>query len=133
MAKVIKIKQSAVASKVPLAADLQQGELALNTFDEKLYTKNSSGNVVEIGGGPQFFNQETLPTSPNSGDTWYDPSEDTLYMWAVSKWMLISVALGTSSTTYDGGDALNPLYTETIDGGDATTITYTETIDGGLA
>ena len=49
MANTIKIKQSSVASRVPQASDLEQGELAINTNDEKLYTKNSSGSVVELG------------------------------------------------------------------------------------
>jgi hypothetical protein len=49
MANTIKIKQSAVSAKVPTAAQLEQGELAINTLDEKLYTKNSSGTVVEVG------------------------------------------------------------------------------------
>jgi hypothetical protein len=50
MATQLKIKQSSVASKVPVAADLVQGELALNTTDKKLYSKDSSGNIIEIGG-----------------------------------------------------------------------------------
>ena len=53
MANVIKIKRSAVASKVPLTTDLQLGELAINTFDGKLYTKKDNGtaSIVEIGAG----------------------------------------------------------------------------------
>ena len=46
----IKIKQSAVEGKIPVAGSLQQGELALNTFDQKLYSKDSAGYVFEIGG-----------------------------------------------------------------------------------
>ena len=46
----LKIKQSSVIGKVPAAASLTQGELAINTNDEKLYSKNSSGDVFEIGG-----------------------------------------------------------------------------------
>lgn len=38
-------KKSSVAAKVPLAADLQFGELAINYEDEKLYFKNSAGQV----------------------------------------------------------------------------------------
>ena len=49
MANTIKIKKSSVAAKVPVAADLLQGELAINTTDEKLYSKNSSGAVFEVG------------------------------------------------------------------------------------
>ena len=53
MANRVKLKRSAVASKVPLTTDLELGELAVNTFDGKLYTKKDNGtvSVVEIGGG----------------------------------------------------------------------------------
>jgi len=47
----IKIKQSAIAGKVPEATLLAQGELALNTADQKLYSKDSTGYIFEIGGG----------------------------------------------------------------------------------
>jgi len=46
----VKIKQSAVLGKVPEALSLVQGELALNTADQKLYSKDSTGYVFEIGG-----------------------------------------------------------------------------------
>jgi hypothetical protein len=53
MPNVIRIKRSAVASKVPAVGDLQLGELAVNTFDGKLYTKKDNGtaSIVEIGAG----------------------------------------------------------------------------------
>jgi len=51
MANIVKIKRSAVASKIPTTADLQLGELAINTFDGKLFTKKDNGTVsiIEIG------------------------------------------------------------------------------------
>lgn len=53
MANIVKIKRSAVASKIPTTADLQLGELAINTFDGKLFTKKDDGTVsiIEIGSG----------------------------------------------------------------------------------
>lgn len=42
----ISLYYSATASAVPLAANLVNGELALNTADMKLYAKNSSGVVT---------------------------------------------------------------------------------------
>ena len=53
---IVKIKQSSVAGRLPThntsaSTDIVQGELALNTADQKLYSKNSSGTVFEIGGG----------------------------------------------------------------------------------
>jgi|LWDU01.1.fsa_nt_gi hypothetical protein len=50
MATKIKIKQSAVVGKIPNSTDLAQGELALNTADKKLYSKDSAGNIFAIGG-----------------------------------------------------------------------------------
>jgi hypothetical protein len=46
MANKIVLKKSSVSSKVPLATDLDYGELALNYTDEKLYFKNAS-NVIK--------------------------------------------------------------------------------------
>lgn len=61
-------KNSSTASAVPLAADLTQGELAVNVTDKKLYTKDSGGNVVLVSGdvtltGTQTLTNKTL-TSP---------------------------------------------------------------------
>lgn len=51
MANKIIIKKSSVASKVPVAGDLEVAELAVNLADAKLYTKNASGTVIQLGGG----------------------------------------------------------------------------------
>lgn len=48
MAQVIKVKQSSVAGKVPTTAQLQLGELALNTTDGKLYFKKSVSGTESI-------------------------------------------------------------------------------------
>lgn len=42
-------KKSTVAAKVPLATDLEIGELAVNTADAKLYTKHSDNTVKQLG------------------------------------------------------------------------------------
>ncbi len=50
---VLKIKQSAVAGRLPThsagSTYIEQGELALNTADQKLYSKDASGTIFEIG------------------------------------------------------------------------------------
>lgn len=53
MTQVVRLKRSAVSGKVPLVGDLDLGELAINTFDGKVYTKKDNGtaSIVEIGGG----------------------------------------------------------------------------------
>ena len=53
MANTVRLKRSAVQGKTPTTSDLQLGELALNTYDGKLYTKKDDGtaSIVEIGAG----------------------------------------------------------------------------------
>jgi hypothetical protein len=50
---LLKFKRSGTPAKVPTIADLELGELALNTYDGKLYMKKDDGTqaVVEIGAG----------------------------------------------------------------------------------
>jgi hypothetical protein len=54
---VIKIRRSAVEGNAPTAAQLELGELALNTYDGKLFTEINDGTVsiVEIGGHLQHL------------------------------------------------------------------------------
>lgn len=49
MSGTIILKNSNTASAVPLAADLQVGEVAVNTADGAMYTKHSDGTVKTIG------------------------------------------------------------------------------------
>lgn len=48
---IIKIKQSAIPLKIPDTSDLVLGELAINTFDGKLFTKKDDGveSIIELG------------------------------------------------------------------------------------
>ena len=50
MSKVI-LKKSSVTGKVPLATDLDYGELAINYADGKLFYKTTSNSVAELSGG----------------------------------------------------------------------------------
>lgn len=51
MANKIILKKTSTASKVPLPADLEIGEIAVNLADQKLYSKNASGTVILVGDG----------------------------------------------------------------------------------
>ena len=44
----IRPKRSETASSVPSSGDLEVGEVAINSADQKIYTKKSDGTVVEI-------------------------------------------------------------------------------------
>lgn len=49
MSNTLVIKNSSVTGQVPSSADLVEAELAVNTADKKIFTKDAQGNVVEIG------------------------------------------------------------------------------------
>jgi len=55
-------KNSSTASAVPSAGVLTQGELAVNVTDKKLYTKNSGGAVVSLGGDLSSNNSTATDT-----------------------------------------------------------------------
>lgn len=48
MSNTIILKKSSVGGKVPLATDLQVGELAVNLADARLYSKNAGGTVLNL-------------------------------------------------------------------------------------
>jgi hypothetical protein len=76
MASKVKLKRSAVQGKVPHIDDLELGELALNTYDGKLFAEVNTGiaTVVEIGSnltnlkvsGVGTISGLTYPTSDGS-------------------------------------------------------------------
>jgi hypothetical protein len=63
MASKIKPKRSYTTGAVPTTSDLDVNEIAISWADNKLFTKNSAGNIVSVtlGGGSY-----TLPTATGS-------------------------------------------------------------------
>ena len=53
MAQTIKLKRSSVSGNTPSTSDLELGEVAINTYDGKMFIKKNDGSdsIVEIGGG----------------------------------------------------------------------------------
>jgi hypothetical protein len=52
MASKILLKKSTTASAVPTTSDVDVGEVAVNTEDKRLFTKDNGGTVVELGTTP---------------------------------------------------------------------------------
>ena len=104
MATKIKIKQSSVAGNLPSnvstdTAYIEQGELAINTADQILYSKDSSGTIFAVTSGSVEIS-DTAPTSPNDGDLWVDSTTMNLNAYYAdgtsSQWVGISDSTGSS-------------------------------------
>lgn len=137
MAKVntIRIKRSSVPGKAPAVSDLSLGELALNTFDGKLYTLRDNGTpaVAELswGGVPDFSSQtgavalasgttSQRPASPVMGMIRYNSTLDVIEAYIGSTWAAIigNVDFGMlSSATVDDHGPLTAAVTESSDYG----------------
>ena len=70
----IQLKRSATASAVPTTGQLALGELAINTWDGKLYIKKNNGTdaIVRIGIDYNVTVSTTAPSSPAVNDIWID-------------------------------------------------------------
>jgi hypothetical protein len=51
---------STTSTNVPLAADMSTGEIAINTADRVIYTKDGTGAVVSIGNGATGGGGDTI-------------------------------------------------------------------------
>jgi hypothetical protein len=82
MSTVIKLKRSETASSVPTTSDLEVGEVAVNTIDQKIYMRSSSGivtianNSTSSGGGIALTDLSVGAegTASGNGDISYDNS-----------------------------------------------------------
>jgi hypothetical protein len=75
MATKILLKKSVTGGASPLTSDLDQGELAINLVDRKIYTKDNANNITEITGA---YVDAVAPANPVEGDLWYDSANNLL-------------------------------------------------------
>ena len=69
MANKLILKRSSVAGKSPLATDLEVGELAVNLADRLLFSKDSGGNVIQVGGAGGGSNPNVVNLTGNGSTT----------------------------------------------------------------
>lgn len=124
MAQTIKMRRSATPSAVPTTGQLALGEVAINTYDGKVYIKkNVSGteSIVEVtggAGGASVTVSTTAPSSPSAGDLWWKSDDGKLKVYYTdantSQWVdaftgtagaSASVAIGTVTTGAAGSSA----------------------------
>lgn len=67
---VIKVKRSAVAGKIPTTNDLQLGELAINTYDGKVYIEQDQG-AVGVGTTIIAINPWSVGVGSNTYNTYF--------------------------------------------------------------
>lgn len=72
MANDIQLKRSSVAGKIPDSANVLIGEPVVNLTDRKMYTKNGSGDIVQIAAGnlQGLADVSNAAANPNQVLTW---------------------------------------------------------------
>lgn len=86
----ISIKKFTGAGYVPTASQLGIGELGVNSTDARVYTKNQSGVVVDIGGSGSISSLTDVQITSLANDNFLQ------YNAAASKWV--------NSSALDGGN-----------------------------
>ena len=136
MAQTIKLKRSSVSGNTPGTSDLELGEVAINTYDGKMFIKKNDGSdsIVEIGGGGSGTVTEAFKTISVSGQSNVvaDSATDTLTLVAGSN-MTITTNAGGDTITFassGGGGSQNLFSTFAVSGqnnvvADSTTDTLT--------
>jgi len=86
MANTIKLRRSATQGAVPTTSQLALGELAMNTYDGKLFIKkdvNGTESIVEIGAGGSISISSTAPAAVDSsdGDIYWDSNDGRAYIY----------------------------------------------------
>jgi hypothetical protein len=111
MAQTIKLKRTATPSNVPTTAQLELGEIAVNTYDGNVYIKKNDGAdaIVKINANPSDLNYFMNGAGTVAG-TWLGTDPDiTSYYDGLVIWYRITVA-GASTTTLN----INGLGAKTI-------------------
>ena len=66
MASTIKVKRSSVLGKAPTTSDISVGEIAINTRDSKMFSRDTSLGVFEIGANVSSSTIGTLKVGNSS-------------------------------------------------------------------
>ena len=106
MAQTIKLKRSSVSGNTPSTSDLELGEVAINTYDGKMFIKKNDGSdsIVEIGGSSGTVT-EAFKTIAVSGQSPVvaDSATDTLTLVAGSNMTITTNASGDTVTFASSG------------------------------
>ena len=76
----IKFKRTNVAGRLPVAADVDVGEILINMTDKKIYTKNDSGAIINIGGAGEDFIRKVYEETNVKGKTVFPAQYDVGFL-----------------------------------------------------
>jgi hypothetical protein len=101
MANIVKVKRSATPAKVPTTSDLQLGEIAVNTYDGKMYIKKDDGtaSIVQVGGGAGTGDVAGPSSSTDNAITRFDGSTGKLIQNSVVTVSDTGAVAGVTSIT----------------------------------
>lgn len=90
MANTVQLKRSSVAGRIPDAANVAVGEPVVNLSDKVLYTKNGSGDIIQIAAG----NLQALADVSNA-----TPNVNDVISWTGAEWAPRIVTEGGGGST----------------------------------
>lgn len=110
----IQIQRSSVAGFIP--STLVAGAFFYNEADQILYMGTTDGTIDVISYNAADIEarlavletqssttvSETAPTSPNEGDFWYNSTNNVLYLYVNSEWVVASTAAGENAVSGTG-------------------------------
>ena len=88
----IRIKNSNTPGKVPGADQIDVAELCVNLQDHKLYSKDTEGNIFELGASGDIPSGGTddRPGAPGVGELYFDTTLNQLLYWDGTAWVPIT-------------------------------------------
>jgi hypothetical protein len=127
----VQLKRSAVAGKIPTTTDLAFGELAINTYDGKVFIKKDDGtpSIVEIGAGGTGATNLSSSANGSTVSVFSDTGTDVVLAGANST---TAGVLTSEAQTIAGTKTFNNTITGSISGnaGTATVLQTARNING---
>lgn len=123
MTQTVQLKRSSVASKVPTTSDLALGEIAINTYDGKLFIKKDDGvaSIVEIGAAGGIGGGANLTFGSNSS-TFSISSDSGTDAIVVAANSTNAGALTADAQTIAGTKTFTSIISGSVDGNSGTAI-----------
>ena len=115
MAQTIKLKRSSVSGNTPGTSDLELGEVAINTYDGKMFIKKNDGSdsIVEIGGTSGTVTEAFKTIAAGGNSIVADSPTDTVSLVAGSNVTISSAPVNDTITisASTSGDANQNAFT----------------------